>query len=750
MARDTARQVFGCCAAGMAAMETAQTLADDRAQRWVSQDDEGMASVDLMVPGINCAGCMRAIEDGLAKLAGVAESRVNLSLRRVRVRFAPDAVTVDRIRERLDDLGYEAKPFDGTALAEIDKDTVGRDLLSRLAVAGFAAMNVMLLSISVWSGAEAATRDLLHWISALIALPAIAYAGVPFFRSAAQALKARRLNMDVPISLAVCLAAGTSLYETSMSGQHAYFDAGISLLFFLLVGRYLDHRTRAKARSAAAELTALAALSANVIGEDGERYTVPADELTQGMLIEVLPGERVPADGIVETGTSDLDRSLVTGESMPEPVEPGALVHAGMANLSGPLRLRAQATGEETLLAEIARMIEAAERGKTRYDRWADQAARIYAPGVHLIAAVAFLGWLWSTGDWRMAITIASAVLIITCPCALALAVPAVHAVAGGKLFRRGIFLKDGAALERLAGIDTVVFDKTGTLTDGSPAIAEAPETGHPAWPIAAALAEASRHPMAKALAAEAAARGIEPANLTDLREVPGSGMEGRFEGETFRLGRADWVGAEPTARSSIWLGVADGRNVKGNFGTPLAFFVSEVLRKDAPSVCAGLRSTGLKLALFSGDASEPVVQVSRTTGVDSFKARMTPADKLNALEILKENGARVLMVGDGLNDAPALAAANVSMSPVSAADVSRAAADLVFTGEKLEPVHFAIKIAKLAKRRALQNFALAALYNAIAIPLALAGFVTPLVAALAMSGSSIVVTLNALRMRVT
>jgi Cu2+-exporting ATPase len=710
------------------------------AERWARAAERDTASVDLMVPGIRCAGCMRAIETGLGKLDGVASARVNLSMRRVRVLYDPAKGSVDAVLEGLGGLGYEARPYDAQAMTEIDRDSAGRDLLVRLAVAGFAAMNVMLLSVSVWSGAEAATRDLLHWISALIALPAIAFSGVPFFRSALEALSARRLNMDVPISLAVCLAAGTSLYETIHGGEHAYFDAGISLIFFLLIGRYMDHRTRAVARSAAAELTALSARAATVIGPDGARRTVAIGDLAPGALVEVAPGERVPADGRIEAGASDLDRSMVTGETNPEPVGPGTEVHAGMLNLSGPLRVRVAATGEATLLAEIARMVDSAERGKTRYDRWADQAARIYAPGVHIVAAAAFIGWLWVTGDGRLAVTIATAVLIITCPCALGLAVPAVHAVAGGRLFRRGIFLKDGGVLERLASIDMVVFDKTGTLTEGRPALASGPDAADPAWPVAAALADVSRHPLSRALSEAAALRGVTPATLAELRELPGAGVEGQLEGKRVRLGRADWVGAAGGAATAVWLRVG--------YGAPAAFTFEDIVRSDAREVCDALRARGLRLALFSGDAAGPVARVAGATGIEDARAGMKPAEKLAALEGLARDGHRVLMVGDGINDAPALAAAHASMSPVAASDVSRAAAGLVFTGERLAPVVLALETARMARARALENFGLAAAYNAVAVPVALMGMVTPLIAALAMSGSSIVVTLNALRMR--
>ncbi|MEL6218404.1 MAG: heavy metal translocating P-type ATPase [Pseudomonadota bacterium] len=722
-----------CCGGG-----AASALASQAAERWARPSEGRRKRVDLLLPGISCAGCIGSIERGLAQEPGIEFVRVNLSLRRASVEFNPDVSSVSRIIEALEALGYDAKPFDANAMAGVDRDAQGRDLLARLGVAGFAAMNVMLLSVSVWSGAEDATRDFLHWVSALIALPAIAYSGMPFFRSAIGSLRAGRLNMDVPISLAVCLAAGSSLYETMLSGEHAYFDAGISLLFFLLVGRYLDHRTRAVARSSAAELTALSARSATVIAADGSRAAIPAEELSPGALVEVAAGERIPADGVVEVGRSDVDRSLVTGESRPEVVEEGAEVHAGMLNLSGVLRVRARATGEATLLAEIARMVTAAEHGKTRYDRWADQAARIYAPLVHLIAAIAFFGWYLATGDVRLSLSVATALLIITCPCALGLAVPAVHAAAGGKLFRTGVLLKDAGALERLATVDTVVFDKTGTLTDGQPVLNNAPRIDDPAWPIAMALAGSSRHPLARALSEAAAAHSISPAEITEVIEHPGLGIEGRAGDLTARLGSAAWTGAEPTEETAVFLRVGDG--------TPLAFTFGEVLRMDSPETCSALCGLGLKVVLLSGDGSGPVARLARAAGIPKALSTQTPTDKLAHIRALERDGHRVLMVGDGINDAPALAAASASMSPVAAADVSRAAADLVFTGARLSPVTFAIRTAQTARRRALQNFALAAVYNALAIPLALAGLVTPLVAALAMSGSSIIVTLNAIR----
>ncbi|RMF38191.1 MAG: cadmium-translocating P-type ATPase [Alphaproteobacteria bacterium] len=695
--------------------------------------------VELLLPSIRCAGCIAGVEKALAGQPGILKARVNLTNKRLSAEIDPRLTDAGALVAVLEGKGYAARPLDDTLPDPTATDTTGRDLLLRMGVAGFAAMNVMLLSVSVWSGAGEATRDLFHWISGLIALPAMVYAGLPFFRSAYGALTAGRLNMDVPITLAIALSAFSSLLSTAQHQQHAYFDAGIVLIFFLLIGRYLDHRTRARARSAAAELDSLTARSALQILPDGRRVPIATASLEPGMLVEIAAGERVPADGVVERGSSDLDRSLVTGESRPEPVEPGAQLHAGMLNLTGALQMRVSAAGRHTLLAEIARLVDAAERGRGRYDRLADRAARIYAPAVHVLAALGFAGWFLATGDWQVALSVATAVLIITCPCALALAVPTVHAAATGRLFRTGIFLKDGAELERLAEVDLIAFDKTGTLTEGTPQLATAPRADDPAWPLAAALAGASRHPLSRAIAARAEALGIRPAPLDDLREVPGFGVEARMGAHRLRLGRPGWAG-ETDDPADVVLDTGDGRTC--------AFRFSEQLRADAAETCAALRGMGLDLALLSGDGADAVARIAQATGIANCDHGLHPGDKLAILQRWRDDGRRVLMVGDGLNDGPALAAAHASMSPASAADVSRAAAGLVYSGERLGAVLRALRVARSARARALESFGLALIYNLVAIPVAFTGAVTPLIAALAMSGSSIVVVLNALRVR--
>ena len=696
------------------------------------------SELELLLPDIRCAGCIGPVERALADVPGVISARVNLSAKRAKVAVAPGAVEADTLVSALDAAGFAARPFDKGTDGGQTADRTSRDLLMRIGVSGFAAMNVMLLSISVWSGAEAATRDLLHWISGLIALPAMTFAGLPFFRSALQALAGCRLNMDVPISLAIALSALNSLIETARGGEHAYFDAGIMLTFFLLVGRYLEHRSRAGARTAAAELSALAGRRAMRRLEDGTRRLVRVEDLELGQVIEIAPGERIAADGTVIHGTSDLDRSLITGESRAEPVTQGEAVNAGVLNLTGPLAVQVTATGDRTLLAEIARMVDTAERGRTRYDRLADRAARIYAPGVHLIAAAALIGWLAIGADWHQALAIATAVLIITCPCALALAIPTVHTVATGRLFRSGIFLKDGGELERLAEIDTVAFDKTGTLTEGQPRLIEGPDSASSAWPVAAALAIGSRHPLSQAIAQEAEALGIIPAILTQVTEVPGFGVEGVLDGIRIRLGRPGWAGTLDGS-ADVMLQIDEAI---------FSFRFVDRLRPDATMICAELNAMDLDLLILSGDGIATVARTAAETNIRELHGALTPGDKLQLLSERAEQGHRVLMVGDGLNDAPALAAAHASMSPGSASDVARSAAGLVFTGPHLAPVAEAIRVARAARRRAFESFGIAIVYNAIAIPVAVMGLVTPLIAAVAMSGSSLAVVLNALRLR--
>lgn len=702
---------------------------------------ENLRQTDLSVPTIHCGGCIRRIEHALSSLDGVESARVNLSTKRVAIRWRGSGAPPPLV-QTLVGLGYE--PHLDEPRTD-DKDKTLAELIRAVAVAGFAAGNIMLLSVSVWSGAEPAIRDLLHWISACIALPVLAYSGRIFFRSAWQAVRHGRTNMDVPISIGVLLACGMSLYDTLHSGQHAYFDASIMLLFFLLIGRTLDHMMREKARTAVKGLAGLAARGALVVRADGALDYLPLHEIEPGMTILLATGERVPVDGRVVAGSSDLDRSLVTGESALQSVTVGALLQAGTLNLTGPLTIKATAAAQNSFLAEMVRLMEAAEAGRSGYRRIADRAAQLYAPVVHGAAFLSLVGWLAATGDLHRAVTVAIAVLIITCPCALGLAVPMVQVVAARRLFENDIMVKDGSAMERLREIDTVVLDKTGTLTLGRLSLRDS-ETIDPAnRALAAALAAHSRHPHSQALVAANASGAAASIVCDRIAEHPGHGLEAVSGTDVFRLGRAEWA----LGRAAALPGPSGGsRSVLSRNGTLLETFrFDDEVRPGVREAIAELRQRGLTLEILSGDRSAPVRQLASELEVVSFHAGVLPGEKAAHLSSLAAAGRKVLMVGDGLNDAPALAAAHVSMAPASAADVGRNAADFVFLGDSLQAVPLALALSRSAGRLIRQNFAAAILYNAIALPFAVLGLVTPLIAALAMSSSSIVVAANAMRL---
>lgn len=690
----------------------------------MAQDIDIGPTLQFSLPDIHCAACIGKIERGLGSVIGVRAVQVNLSLKRLTV---SGNVNPENIEATLRDLGFAAYPLDLEAL-NTARDIVGRTLLMRMAVAGFAMMNVMMLSVAVWSGATDATRDLFHLISAAIALPVVVYAGQPFFQNAWSALRVRRLNMDVPISLAIVLAAGMSLYETLNGGAHAYFDAALSLTFFLLIGRYMDHRTRSAARSAAKELTALEVQTAQRL-VNGTSQTVPVAALEIGDIITVSTGARVPVDGVLTSNTALMDRSFLTGESATVDVAQDEMLQAGEINVAAQLTLRATAVGDDTSLRRMASMVETAENSRNTYTALADRAAQIYAPAVHLLALLAFIGWYIGTGDVRHALNVAIAVLIITCPCALGLAVPAVSTAAISRLFTMGYLVKHDTALERLAETTQVVFDKTGTLS--MPSVTLPKPFSDDEGAVAKALAQASHHPLSRAL--ETTLSNVSAANLEQITEVAGQGIHGKWNGQTVRLGRGAWLDAG-----------FDGLGLQIGDANPRLIIASETPRPGVRKALAGLN---LPCEIVTGDAQGPAQRFAADLGI-GVTANVRPDEKLHYLQQLSNTGGFVLMVGDGLNDTAALAAAHASIAPASALDASRSASDVVILKDSFEELPLLLTIAKLTRRLSKQNFAIAAIYNGIAIPIALAGFATPLAAALAMSASSITVLLNSQRIR--
>jgi P-type Cu2+ transporter len=693
---------------------------------------DGLRRSDLSVPDMTCGGCMQKIEAALGKLDRVARVRANLSARRVSVFWNGEAPPplISALRR----IGYAAHIFSATETAS---DPALSRLLRALAVAGFGATNIMMLSVAIWAGADPDTRDLFHWMSAVVALPTLAYSGQIFFRSAWHAPSYGQTNMDVPISISVLLAFGMSLHETIHHGPYAYFDAAVSLLFFLLIGRTLDHVMRERARQTVTALARLSPGGALVRRSDGTQIYLPIEEIEPGMILSITAGERIPVDGRVIEGFSELDCSLVSGESAPQPANKGTELQPGVLNLTGALAMVVTSAAKESFLAEMMRMMETAEAGRSHYRRIADRAARLYVPVVHATALLTFVGWMAASGDARRAITIAIAVLIITCPCALGLAVPMVHVVAAGRLFEAGIMVREGSALERLATVDTALFDKTGTLTSGRLQLAR---SGHAATDaLTAAIASSSRHPYSQALAALGS--GGVSITFDVVTELPGKGIEAQLGNDIHRLGRPDWASAGlPCDCTATVMLSMNGREVS-------SFHLEDRLRPATGEAIEELTKSGVRVEILSGDSKSRVGEIAGRLAVP-FIAAASPADKLAHISKLRVDGHKVLMIGDGLNDAPALAAADVSMAPASAADIGRNAADLVFLRDSLAAVPEALAIARAAHRLVQQNFVLAIAYNIIVIPVAVLGHVTPLIAAVAMSTSSILVVANALRLR--
>lgn len=708
---------------------------------FLRRDRDGQSRLDLLVTGARCAGCISKIEKEVLRLPGVDTVRLNLSTGRLAIGLSNPAADPALIIRTLVDLGYPATPFDpGEALRARDKE--GRRLILALAVAGFGAMNAMMFSVPIWAGLfdqelGPATRTMMMWMSGAVGAPCAVFAGMTFFTSACRSLRAGRANMDVPISVGVILTLVISFSETILHGRDAYFDAAVSLLFLLLIGRWLDHKLRASARSAAADLLALQSPTAHVLDASGRERAVPLSDVRPGDILRVRPGDRIPVDATLEDGEALLDNSLLTGESLPERVSQGDLCRAGAVNTSALLTVRARAESEDSSLAAIARLVEAGAQSRSRYVQLADKAAALYVPVVHAAALATFLGG-WALGlEPREALIRAVAVLIVTCPCALGLAVPAVQIVASSRLFGRGVLVKSGAALERLAEVDHVVFDKTGVLTEGRPALIETPAS---VIAMAAPLARASNHPMSRAIARAAGSGPV----ATEVVEHGGLGLEGVIDGRRARLGRAAFVGV-PNARSTeteLWFGYDDGPKVRLRF--------SDRVRPDAARAVAALQARGLTIEILSGDQPSVVEAVARTVGITGYRAGLLPGEKAEAVDRLAASGRKVLMVGDGLNDAAALARAHAAIAPGSAIEASQNAADLVLTQDSLMAIVDAVDVARSARQRALENFGFAALYNLVAAPAAMLGLVNPFVAALAMSGSSLVVTLNALRLKGT
>lgn len=694
--------------------------------------DDGSCSLELLVAGLTCGACVWLIEQALAAEPDVLAARVSFSSRRLRIAWKSQPGRANELVDLLAQLGFQVTIWSPACL-NISDDAEGRALVKAFGIAAFGAANVMLLSIAVWVGRDMgeATRAVLHWTGALIALPVVVTAGMPFYRSALSALRAGRLNMDFAISVAVIATTAMSISEVLRSGPFTWFDSATSLLALLLGGRLLERGARRKARQAVAELLALQHGEVTVLADDGTVRSAPVEQVAPGARILVATGERLRLDAVLESDDAVLDRSTSTGEVLPHTALAGGDLPAGSLNLGHAFTATVLTAADRGSLATIARLIERGEQARGRYVDLAQMAIRFYAPGV-LAASLATLIW-WSLGlgaSWLEAIVPAVSVLIATCPCGLAIAVPAVQAVTVGALFQRGLLVASGTALERLATADHVVLDKTGTLSEGRPSLVPGDWT-QAQLHAAAGLAKASQHPLARALAAAAPEAPVHAA----VRELPGYGLETAAA----RLGSAAFTGAVG-ANAGLTLSYVE------NGGAHVSFQFTDRLRPEALSAVERLRELGLTLELVSGDARPSVASVARALSVVDWTAEASPMAKADRIQALRQAGRQPIMVGDGINDAAAMSLAYVSVAPRSGTDLAQTSADVVLGADDLAGLPEAIVAARRARRLMMQSIGLALAYNVLALPLAMTGVLTPLIAAVIMASSSILTTLNALR----
>ncbi len=703
---------------------------------FVRHETDGRCSLRLAVEGMTCAGCAFKIEKLLNANENV-NARVNLTEKRLTLVWSGDDARGNDLIEKATGLGFRFSPIKTSE--EGDRQT--RELMRAMAVAGFSSGNLMIFSLALWFSTRetmgGSTRDLMYWYSALIALPTVVYSGMPFFRSAWGALKSGRTNMDVPISVAVILTTATSLFEAVRGGQHIYFDSAVMLLFLLLVGRYLDAKARAQTRSAASDLLMLMGGTAAVVDPAGQVSRIPAADVRAGMTLLVTKGEKILADGISPRDLT-VDAAALTGETLPQVVTAGAPLLAGMISLGDAAQVQVQKSQTDSLMSDIITLMQKVEQGNARYVNLADKIAGWYTPLVHALALATFIGW-WKLGgiDWQQALLYATTVLVITCPCALGLAVPVAQVVAGRSLFRNGMLLKSGDALERLAQVDTVIFDKTGTLTSGAITFENRDDFTPAERSLIAGLAVASRHPLAIA-----AARASETKIIIAATEIDGKGIEASYQGDVVRLGSAAFTGADTAGdddKMEMWFVIGQAK--------PRRLIFSDRAHDDAADAVSDIADT-CRVIMLSGDRPSAARHIAEKVGISEFHAGIDPKKKYEIVEQEMNAGHRVLMVGDGLNDAAALTRAHVSMSPSTAMDITQNAAAIVYQKKGVRSVMTAIKIARKTQAIVRQNLVLSLGYNVVAVPLAMAGHVTPLVAAIAMSVSSLMVVFNALRLK--
>ena len=717
----------------------------DVQQPFVQHEGE-LSETQLLIEGISCAACGWLIEKHLRGVPGVAEAHLNLSNHRLQVRWQDSQIPLSQILAELRRIGYAAHPWRADEAAE-RLAAENRRRMRELGVAGLLWMQVMMATMATWPefniDLSPELDKILRWTSLFLTTPIVFYCCGQFFRGALRDLRTRHLTMDVSVSLAIGGAYVAGIWSTITGQGELYFDAVGMFALFLLAGRYLERRARERTAAATAQLVKLLPASCLRLDDSGQSQRILLSELREGEQVLVQPGSLIPADGRIRAGQSSVDESLLTGEYLPLPRGIGDSVTAGTLNVEGPLTVEVQALGDATRLSAIVRLLERAQSEKPRLAEIADRVSQWFL--LFILVAAAVVGFAWWEIDSSRAFWVVLALLVATCPCALALATPTALTTATGTLHKLGMLLTRGHVLEGLNQIDTLVLDKTGTLTEGRLTL----KAIHPlrdldegdCLALAAALENRSEHPIARAFSqAPRAAESVD--------SYPGQGLQGSVDGRLLRIGEASFVcalsgQAVPAIASEHgqWLLLGDEQG-------PLAWFVlDDRLREDAPALIAAARARGWHIHLLSGDSSPMVGEVARLLGIEDARGGLTPDAKLAVLKQLHSEGRRVLMLGDGVNDVPVLAAADISVAMGSASDLAKTSADAVLLSNRLSSLVDGLKLAKRTRRIIIENLAWATLYNGLVLPFAALGWITPIWAAVGMSLSSLLVVLNALRL---
>ncbi|PKO25613.1 MAG: copper-translocating P-type ATPase [Betaproteobacteria bacterium HGW-Betaproteobacteria-8] len=718
----------------------------------VSQGDSREAS--LILEGITCAACIWLNERHLKQLKGIQQVAINYSSHRARISWDDSQIKLSDILLEIRKLGYHAHPFSAQQQEALRLKQRKADF-RRLAVAGLSAGQVMMIAVALYAGPaqglEFATAQLLRWFSLVLSVPAIFYAAWPFYQAAWRGVKTGRLGMDVPISLGLITGFAGSIWATYYGVGEVYYDTLTMLIFFLLATRFLERNAREKSIESAENLLRLVPAVASRLNAQQQLEIVPLMELKPGDLIMAKPGETIAADGVVQQGESSADESLLTGESRPLVKTVGSTVYAGSINYESPLTISVTAVGEHTVIAGISRLLDRAQAEKPRLTELADKIAAYFTYA--LLLAVAMTGWVWMQIEPSRVLEIVLTILVVSCPCALSLAAPAAFAAAGSHLVKRGVLLTRGHSLEMLARVTHVVFDKTGTLTEGRPqlqgTVALASVSEAECLKLAASLEQHSEHPYAKSFSETLPGNKEQLYQLEEASNRPGLGVAGLLNGKQYYLGNLKLNAAlqqvpdiPEIAESATLVWLSDEEQYLA------AFIMADTLRPQAQELVKALQDKGLVVSILSGDTESTVADYARRLGIFSWQSSASPEQKLELIEQLQQRGEVIAMVGDGINDAPVLAKAQVSIAMGSGTQMARASGDIVLLGEHLLEIDHAIETSRFTRSVVRQNFAWALAYNLLALPFAATGMLAPWMAAIGMSVSSLIVVLNALRLR--